>query len=120
MKGKAIAMAEKAEQAARDQGAGKAGVSSRLLKLHTDYGHAAMWLKGFSADEMSTAYERASEFAKPAEGSAARFIAYYGHCLAGFMRGQHRQARATAEAFLREAEADGCALEAFRLFGTEV
>jgi tetratricopeptide (TPR) repeat protein len=110
--GKAIAMAEKAEQVAGQQGAGDAGVSSRLLKLHTDYGHAAMWLKGFGADEMSAAYERACEFARPAEGSAARFIAYYGQCLAGFMRGQHRQARETAEAFLREAEADGRAPEA--------
>jgi class 3 adenylate cyclase/predicted ATPase len=110
--GKAIVMAEDAEQVARQQGAGDAGVSSRLLKLHTDYGHAAMWLKGFAADEMSAAYERASEFARPAEGSDARFIAYYGLCLAGFMRGQHRQARETAEAFLREAEADGRAPEA--------
>ena len=110
--GKAIAMADKAEQAATQQGAGDAGVSSRLLKLHTDYGHAAMWLKGFAADEMSAAYKRASEFARPAEGSAARFVAYYGQCLTGFMRGEHRQARETAEAFLREAEADGRAPEA--------
>lgn len=110
--GKAIAIADKAERAATQQGAGDAAVSSRLLKLHTDYGHAAMWLKGFAADEMSAAYKRASEFARPAEGSDARFIAYYGQCLTGFMRGQHRQARETAEAFLREAEADGRAPEA--------
>ena len=110
--GKAIAMADKAEQAATQQGAGDAGVSSRLLKLHTDYGHAAMWLKGFAADEMSAAYKRASEFARPADGSDARFVAYYGQCLTGFMRGQNRQARETAEAFLREAEADGRAPEA--------
>jgi tetratricopeptide (TPR) repeat protein len=110
--GKAIAMADKAEQVAAQQGAGDASVTSRLLKLHTDYGHAAMWLKGFAADEMSAAYERASEVARPAEGSDARFIAYYGQCLTGFMRGQHRQARDTAEAFLREAEADRRASEA--------
>jgi class 3 adenylate cyclase/tetratricopeptide (TPR) repeat protein len=105
--GKAIEMSDKAEQAE----AGEEGVSSRLLKLHTDYGHAAMWLKGFAADEMSTAYKRASEIARPAEGSNARFVAYYGQCLTGFMRGEHRQARETAEAFLREAEADGLAPE---------
>ena len=105
-------MVDKAEQVAAQQGAGDAGVSSRLLKLHTDYGHAAMWLNGFGADEMSAAYERAGEFARPAEGSAARFVAYYGQCLTGFMRGQHRQARETAEAFLRDAEADGRAPEA--------
>ena len=105
-------MADKAERAATQQGAGDAGVSSRLLKLHTDYGHAAMWLKGFAADEMSAAYARASEFARPAEGSDARFVAYYAQCLTGFMRGEHRQARETAEAFLREAEAEGRATEA--------
>src|SRR5262249_378080 len=55
--GKAIAMADTAESAATHQGAGVSGVSSRLLKLHTDYGHAAMWLKGFAADEMSDAYK---------------------------------------------------------------
>ena len=57
-------MADKAERAATQQGAGDAGVSSRLLKLHTDYGHAAMWLNGFAADEMGAAYARASELAR--------------------------------------------------------
>ena len=104
--GKAIAMADKADRIPAQQGAGDGNVASRLLKLHTDYGHAAMWLKGFAADEMSAAYRRASEVARPAEGSAARFIAYYGQCLSGFMRGEHRQARETAAVFLREAEAD--------------
>lgn len=110
--GKAIATADKTQQPTMQQGAADAGASSRLLKLHTDYGHAAMWLKGFAADEMSAAYKRASEFAKPAEGSAARFIASYGQCLAGFMRGQHHSAREMAEAFLREAESEGRAPEA--------
>ena len=110
--GKAIAMADKAEGGAPQRGAGGAVLSSRRLKLHTDYGHAAMWLKGFAADDMSAAYARASEFAGPADDGAARFVAYYAECLKGFVRGQHRQARETAEAFLREAEADGRATEA--------
>ena len=110
--GRAIAMAEKAERAATQQEAGDAGISSRLLKLHTDYGHAAMWLKGFAADEMGAAYARASELARPAEGAAERFVAYYALCLTGFMRGQNHQARETAEAFLRQAEAEGRAMEA--------
>jgi hypothetical protein len=71
-----------------------------------------MWLKGFAADEMSSAYARASEYAGPAEDTAARFVAYYGQCLRGFVRGQHRQALETAEVFLREAEADGRGMEA--------
>ena len=92
-------MADKAERTATQQGAGDASILSRLLKLHTDYGHAAMWLKGFAADEMGTAYARASELARPAEGAGARFVAYYALCLTGFMRGQNRLARETAETF---------------------
>jgi class 3 adenylate cyclase/tetratricopeptide (TPR) repeat protein len=110
--GRAISMAEKAGPTGTRQVAGNAGVSSRLLKLHTDYGHAAMWLKGFAADEMGAAYARASELAKPAAGADARFVAYYAQTLTGFMRGQNRQARETAEAFLREAEAEGRPMEA--------
>jgi len=102
--GRAIAMAEKVARATTQQGG--TGVSSRLLKLHTDYGHAAMWLKGFAADEMGAAYARASELARSADGNDARFVAYYGQSLTGFMRGQNRQARETAEAFLREAESE--------------
>ena len=44
--------------------------------------------------------------------AAPRFVAYYGECLTSFMRGEHRQAHAEAEAFLREAEAEGRATEA--------
>ena len=71
-----------------------------------------MWLKGFAADEMNAAYARASQFAGPADDAAARFVAYYGECLRGFMRGEYRQAHAAAEAFLREAKAEGRAMEA--------
>ena len=71
-----------------------------------------MWLKGFAADEMSAAYARASQFAAPADEAAPRFVAYYGECLKSFMRGEHRQAHAAAEAFLREAKAEGRETEA--------
>ena len=110
--GKAIAMAEKAQRATVQRGAEDTDLSSRLLKLHTDYGHAAMWLKGFAADEMGAAYARARELARPADGADARFVAYYAQTLTSFMRGQNRQARETAEAFLREAEAEGRPTEA--------
>ena len=105
-------MADKADAAVPQREAGDAALSTQRLKLHTDYGHAAMWLKGFAADEMSAAYARASEYAGPAEDAAARFVAYYGQCLRGFVRGQHRQALETAKVFLREAEADGRGMEA--------
>ena len=110
--GKAIALADKVESRAPQREAADPAFSNRRLKLHTDYGHAAMWLKGFAADEMSAAYARASQFAGPRDDAAARFVAYYAQTLTGFMRGQNRQARETAEAFLREAEAEGRPTEA--------
>ena len=61
--GKAIAMSDKADGEAPKGEAQDPALSNRCLKLHTDYGHAAMWLKGFAADEMSAAYSRASQFA---------------------------------------------------------
>ena len=110
--GKAIAMADEAERQTPGREAGDRILSERRLRLHTDYGHAAMWSKGFAADEMNAAYARASKFAAPAEEAAPRFVAYYGECLRSFMRGEHRQAHAEAEAFLREAEAEGRPMEA--------
>ena len=110
--GRAIAMADESERRTPGREAGDRVLSERRLRLHTDYGHAAMWLKGFAADEMSAAYARASKFAGPADEAAPRFVAYYGECLRSFMRGEHRQAHAEAEAFLREAEAEGRPTEA--------
>ena len=109
--GKAIAMADEAEREAPEHEATDPALSERRLRLHTDYGHAAMWLKGFAADEMSAAYARASQFAGPAD-EAPRFVAYYGECLRSFMRGEHRQAHAAAKAFLQEAKAEGRHTEA--------
>ena len=109
--GKAIALADEAERAAPEGERSDPALAERRLKLHTDFGHAVMWLKGFAADEMSAAYARASQFAGPAD-EAPRFVAYYGECLKSFMRGEHRQAYAAAEAFLREAKAEGREMEA--------
>ncbi|HZZ26023.1 MAG TPA: hypothetical protein VFE60_27270, partial [Roseiarcus sp.] len=110
--GKAIALADEAEREAPENEARDPALAVRRLRLHTDYGHAAMWLKGFAADEMSAAYARASQFAGPTDEAAPRFVAYYGECLRSFMRGEHRQAHAEAEAFLREAKAEGRDTEA--------
>ena len=110
--GRAIAMADESERRTPGREAGDPVLSERRLRLHTDYGHAAMWSKGFAADEMSAAYARASKFAGSADEAAPRFVAYYGECLRSFMRGEHRQAHAEAEAFVREAEAEGRPMEA--------
>ena len=118
--GKAIALADEAEREAPSHEAKDPALSERRLRLHTDYGHAAMWLKGFAADEMSAAYARAGQFAGPTDEAAPRFVAYYAECLTSFMRGEHRQAHTEAEAFLREAQAEGRATEAGvarRVFG---
>ena len=56
--GKAIAIADKVGKGTSRRGTGDTAVSSRLLKLHTDYGHAVMWSKGFAAEETSAAYAR--------------------------------------------------------------
>ena len=63
--GKAITLADEAEREAPGHEANDPAQSERRLRLHTDYGHAAMWLKGFAADEMSAAYARAGQFAGP-------------------------------------------------------
>ena len=109
--GKAIALADEAEREGPGHEAKDPALSERRLRLHTDYGHAAMWLKGFAANEMSAAYARAGQFAGPMD-EAPRFVAYYAECLTSFMRGEHRQAHAETEAFLREAEAEGRATDA--------
>jgi class 3 adenylate cyclase/tetratricopeptide (TPR) repeat protein/energy-coupling factor transporter ATP-binding protein EcfA2 len=110
--GRAIALDEEAQRETPEDETQDPALSERRLRLHTDYGHAAMWLKGFAADEMGEAYARASRFAGPADETTPRFVAYYGECLTSFMRGEHRQAHAEAEAFLREAEAEGRPTEA--------
>jgi predicted ATPase/energy-coupling factor transporter ATP-binding protein EcfA2 len=110
--GRAIALDDEAQREAPEQEVKDPALSERRLRLHTDYGHAAMWLKGFAADEMSAAYARASQFVGSADEAAPRFVAYYGECLTSFMRGEHRKAHARAEAFLREAKAEGRATEA--------
>ena len=110
--GKAIALADEAEREVSEHAPKDPSLASRQLKLHTDYGHAAMWLKGFAADEMSAAYARASEFAGPEDDGDARFVAQYGECLKSFMRGELHEAHAAAKAFVREAKAERRAPEA--------
>ena len=75
--GKAIAMADKAKRGGSKEGAANPAFSGRLLKLHTDYGHAVMWSKGFAAAETSAAYARVGDLASqpaaaPSETSSTR------------------------------------------------
>ena len=102
--GKAIAMADKAE-------AGTAAPSQRL-KLQTDYGQAVMSSKGYAAEETKAAFARVRELAVGTNDAAERFPAYYAQWVRSFNRGELREAREIAHAFLREAEEGGYATEA--------
>jgi predicted ATPase len=100
---KAIAMAERT-------GIGRKGaedplISSRILKLHTDYGHATMWSKGFAADETGAAYARVGELAS--QTGLERNVVLHAQWIASFIRGDLKAARQQVEIFLREAETSG-------------
>jgi tetratricopeptide (TPR) repeat protein len=104
--GKAIAMADET-----------AGGESRTtptarLKLQADYGRVVMWSRGFAAKETEAAFARASEIAAAAQDPAGRFAGYYGQWSRSLMRAELRSAGEIAEAFLREAEAEGHTTEA--------
>ena len=118
--GKAIAMADKVGTGTSRWGTGDTAVSSRLLKLHTDYGHAVMWSKGFAAEETSAAYARVGELASQTGESAERNAALQAQWIGTFIRGDLNLAREQVEMFLREAEASGRAMDtaaAHRSFG---
>jgi predicted ATPase len=126
--GKAIAMSDRTANATPQREVAEAVDSNLRRKLHTDYGLAMMWSKGFGAEETRAAFARAAEltgryenasarfaeFARPNENPAARFAAYDAQCLSNFVRGEFSVAQEIAETFLREAEADGHATEAVR------
>ena len=111
--GKAIALADKGagETASRHATAGAVTPNLRV-KLQTDYGTALMWRKGFDAEETKIAFARVNEFEASAESAAARFVALDAQCLRNFTRGEYAEARDRAETFLREATAEGRAMEA--------
>ena len=75
-------------------------------KLHAGYALASMMTRGFGAEDTKAALARAE-----ASGRNARTAEYwtllYGRINADMMAGDHRAARAGAETFLAEAEADG-------------
>ena len=109
--GKAIGMADRAGGATSERGAKDAAASSQRLKLQTDYGQAVAWSRGFAAEETKTAFARVDQISSATGDAAARVIAYDAEFLGSFMRGEYRKARETAEAFLREAAADGRHME---------
>ena len=103
--GKAIAMADKAGRGGSNERVIDPAFSGRLLKLHTDYGQAVMWAKGFAAAETTAAYARVGELASQTGDSVERNVAHQAQWIASFIRGDLNLAREHVEMFLREAEA---------------
>ena len=113
--GKAIEMADKAEQAAPRAAAATAtatGSTSQRLKLQTSYGQALLWSKGYADKEAKAAFTRAEELAGGIEDTAERLKIYYGQCLGNLLRGEYTLAQILAEGLLHDAERRGRAQEA--------
>jgi class 3 adenylate cyclase/predicted ATPase len=106
----AEAQALLAALAASDDVKNAAAARQRRLKLQTSYGQAVMWSKGFGAEETKAAFLRARELG--VGEVSERFPVYYGLWVGSQLRGELRAARETAEIFLRDAESEGCMLEA--------
>jgi predicted ATPase len=109
--GKAIEMADKVDGEMSQRVAKAATVSSRRLKLQTDYGRAVGWSKGFAADEAKAAFARAAELAARTDDFSERFAAALGQTNIAFYRGDLAVARKLAATFLQEAEEMGCDIE---------
>ena len=107
--GKAIEMADKAEQAAPGAAAAAANsfTSQRRLHLQTSYGQALLWSKGYADEEAKAAFTRAEELASGIEDPAERLKIYYGQCLGNLLRGEYTSAQSLAEGLLRDAEDGG-------------
>ncbi len=113
--GKAIEIADKAEQAAPRAAAATApatGRTSQRLKLQTSYGQALLWSKGYADKEAKAAFTRAEELAGGIEDTAERLKIYYGQCLGNLLRGEYTLAQILAEGLLHDAERRGRAQEA--------
>ncbi|HKT17898.1 MAG TPA: AAA family ATPase [Stellaceae bacterium] len=101
--GKAIEMADKADEGKFDAATASASASQRL-KLQTDLGKALMWSRGSVAEEAMAAFIRARDLAQAIDNPTERFNTYYGLWIGNLVRGEFGAAREIAETFLREAE----------------
>ena len=101
-----------AELAETDEVKATEAQRQRRLRLQTAYGQAMMWSKGYAAEETKAAFARVRELTVGTNDAAEQFPAYYAHWVRSFLRGELRQARGTAEAFLQEAEEGGYDTEA--------
>jgi predicted ATPase len=77
---------------------------AQRLKLQSNYGHAVMWSKGFTAEETKAAYARVGRIAKELGDADAQLEAYYVQWVRSQFHGELVSAREAAENFLSEAE----------------
>jgi class 3 adenylate cyclase len=108
--GKAIAMADKAAGPARRRADAAASLRRRLT-LHTDYGQAMMWSRGYT-DETRAAFARATQLAAGSGDFSERFAACHGQWSVEIVRGELTSARELASTSLREAEEEERIVEA--------
>jgi class 3 adenylate cyclase/predicted ATPase len=90
-----------------DELKGAAVARERRAKLHTAYGLAVAWSRGFASEETKAAFTRASELSADVGNLDERFTTLYGRWVSSLMRSELDLARKTAETFLREAENAG-------------
>ena len=82
------------------------------LRLHTAYGQAVMWSKGFAAEETRAAYLRVEKVAAEIGDAEASFEAQFAQWAHNLWRGRFGPAREAADRFLRQAERAGRPTEA--------
>jgi DNA-binding response OmpR family regulator/class 3 adenylate cyclase/predicted ATPase len=97
-----------------ETGAVKAALAQRerRLRLQTAYGQAAMYSKGFAAEETKAAFARAAALAATSGDFSQRFAAAHGQWTVALVRGELKSALDMASPFLLEAENEGRLVEA--------
>jgi class 3 adenylate cyclase/tetratricopeptide (TPR) repeat protein len=134
--GKAIELADKADEGARKREAGdpvdsrrqlrsqaddEAAARRRRFQLQTAYGNALMHGRGMSPPETTAAFARARALAEELADPGERISTYYGLWVGPFIRGDLASMREVAETFLADAERSSGLAEAgiaHRLMGT--
>ncbi len=104
-----IAEAQALLSALAESDAVKAAIANRerQLHLHTAYGQAMMWSKGFTAEETQAAFARAGDLAGRTDHLPEQFDALQGQWAAACTRGELQSVRERALAFLCQAEEAG-------------
>jgi predicted ATPase/class 3 adenylate cyclase len=101
--GKAIEMADKAEEDA-PRAAPTPAAAEQRLKLQTVYANALIHARGHGAPETSAAFAKAQTLAAGLGEAADRFSAYYGRWVGSLNRCEPAIVQEAAAAFLRETE----------------